>query len=72
MDAIVKAHEGDVQMIDTSYQSCTCISRAPRQKMGIEIAVWVARAAVSRPKSIALVDKEGRPLKQPVDEVIVA
>ena len=50
MDAIVKAHDGDVQMIDTS------IVRVHQQgataKRGIEIAVWVAPEAVSRQKSM--------------------
>ncbi len=49
MDAIVKAHEGDVRMIDTS------IVRVHQQgataKRGIEIDVWVAPEAGSRQKS---------------------
>ena len=49
MDAIVKAHDGDVQMIDTS------IVRVHQQgataKRGIEIAVWVAPGAASQRKS---------------------
>lgn len=48
-DAIVKAHDDDVQMIDTS------IVRVHQQgataKRRIEIDVWVAREAASRPKS---------------------
>jgi transposase len=49
MDAIVKAHDGDVQMIDTS------IVRVHQQgataKRGIEIAVWVVPEAASQQKS---------------------
>jgi len=49
MDAIVAAHDGDVQMIDTS------IVRVHQQgataKRGVQIDVWVAREAGSRRKS---------------------
>jgi transposase len=49
MDAIVKAHDGDVQMIDTS------IVRVHQQgataKRGGEIDVWAAPEAGSRQKS---------------------
>ena len=49
MDAIVAAHEGDVQMIDSS------IVRVHQQgataKRGVQIDVWAVRAAVSPPKS---------------------
>lgn len=49
MDAIVKAHDGEVQMIDTS------IVRVHQQgataKRGVEIAVWAAPAAASQRKS---------------------
>lgn len=49
MDAIVAAHKGDVQMIDTS------IVRVHQQgataKRGVQIDVWAAPEAVSPPKS---------------------
>lgn len=49
MDAIVEAHDGDVQMLDTS------IVRVHQQgataKRGVEIDVWVVPEAGSRPKS---------------------
>jgi hypothetical protein len=49
MDAIVKARDGDAQMIDAS------VVRAHQQgaaaKRGIEIAVWVAPGAASQRKS---------------------
>jgi len=49
MDAIVAAHEGDVQMIDSS------IVRVHQQgataKRGVQIDVWAVRAAVSPPRS---------------------
>jgi transposase len=59
MDAIVKAHDGDVQMIDTS------IVRVHQQgataKRGIEIAVWVAPGAASQRKSTrSSIEKDGR------------
>jgi len=59
MDAVVAAHDGDVQMIDTS------IVRVHQQgataKRGVRIAVWVARGAGSRPKSTRLsTSKAGR------------
>src|SRR5580704_5422916 len=50
MDAIVKAHDGAVQMIDTS------IVRVHQQgataKRGVEIDVWVVPEAASRLKSM--------------------
>ena len=50
MDAIIQAHEGDVQMIDSS------IVRVHQQgataKRGVEIVVWAAPEAASRPKSM--------------------
>jgi len=53
MDAIVKAHDGDVQMIDTSvvrvHQQGATAKRG--QKMEAMIDVWVAPEAVSRRKS---------------------
>lgn len=59
MDAIVKAHDGDVQMIDSS------IVRVHQQgataKRGIEIDVWVAPEAASRRKSTrSSIEKDGR------------
>jgi len=49
MDAIVAAHEGDVQMIDSS------IVRVHQQgataKRGVQIDVWAAQEAASPPKS---------------------
>jgi transposase len=50
MDAITKAHDGNVRMIDTS------IVRVHQQgataKRGVEIDVWVAPEVGSRPKSM--------------------
>jgi transposase len=59
MDAITKAYDGDVQMIDTS------IVRVHQQgataKRGIEIDVWVAPEAASPPRSTpASTRKAGR------------
>ncbi len=60
MDAIVKAHDGDVQMIDTS------IVRVHQQgataKRGVKIDVWVAPEAASQRKSTRS-SIEKRPLK---------
>lgn len=50
MDAIVKAHDGDVQMIDTSVVRVH--QQGATAKRGIEIDVWVAPEAVSRQKSM--------------------
>ena len=54
MDAIVKAHDGDVQMIDTSvvrvHQQGATAKRG--QKMEAMIDVWVAPEAASRQKSM--------------------
>ena len=59
MDAIVMAHEGDVQMIDSS------IVRVHQQgataKRGVLIDVWAAPGAGSRPRSTRLsTSKAGR------------
>ena len=61
MDAIVEAHDGEVQMIDTS------IVRVHQQgataKRGVKIDVWVVPEADFTTKIHALVDKNGRPIK---------
>jgi transposase len=49
MDAVVKAHEGDVQMIDTSVVRVH--QHGATAKRGVEIDVWVAREVGSRPRS---------------------
>lgn len=49
MDAIVQAHDGDVQIIDTSVVRVHQLGAAA--KKGIEIDVWVAPEAASRQKS---------------------
>ena len=49
MDAIVTAHDGDVQMLDTSVVRVH--QQGATAKRGIEIDVWVAREAASPPKS---------------------
>jgi transposase len=49
MDAVVKAHEKDVQMIDTSVVRVH--QHGATAKRGVEIDVWVAREAGSRPRS---------------------
>jgi transposase len=49
MDAIVKALDSDVQMIDTSIVRVH--EQGATARIGIEIAVWVAPEAVSRRKS---------------------
>jgi transposase len=59
MDAITRAHDGNVQMIDTS------IVRVHQQgataKRGVEIDVWVAPEAGSRRKSTrSSIDKGGQ------------
>ena len=57
MDAIVEAHNGEVQMIDTS------IVRVHQQgataKRGVGIDVWVVPEAGSRPKSTPLSTRRG-------------
>ena len=59
MDAITRAHDGNVQMIDTS------IVRVHQQgataKRGVEIDVWVVPEEGSRPKSTrSSINKDGQ------------
>lgn len=49
MDAISDAHEGDIQMIDST--SVRGHQQAATAKRGIEKIVWVDPEAASRPKS---------------------
>ncbi len=49
VDAITAAHDGDIQMIDST--SIQAHQQAATAKRGIEIIVWVAPEAGSRPKS---------------------
>jgi transposase len=49
MDAITIAHDGDIQMIDST--SVGALSRPRRQKGGVQITVSVAPGAGSRPRS---------------------
>ena len=49
MDAITAAHDGDIQMIDST--SIRAHQQAATTKRGIEIIVSVVREAASRPKS---------------------
>jgi len=49
MDAITAAHEGDIQIIDST--SVRAHQQAATAKRGIEIIVSVAPEAASRPKS---------------------
>ena len=63
MDAIVEAHDGDVQMIDTSvvrvHQQGATAKRG--RKMEAMIDVWVAPEAVSQRKSTrSSTEKDGR------------
>jgi transposase len=59
MDAITAAHDGDVQMIDST--SVRAHQQAATAKRGIEIIVSVAPVAGSRPKSMqSLTDKASR------------
>jgi len=44
MDAIVKAHDGKVQMIDST--SVRVHQHAGNAKRGVEIVAWVAREEV--------------------------
>jgi hypothetical protein len=50
MDAITAAHDGDIQMIDST--SIRAHQQAATAKRGIEIIVSVAPEAVSPPKSM--------------------
>ncbi len=52
MDAITAAHDGDIQMIDST--SIRAHQQAATAKRGIEIIVSVAPEAASRPKSMRL------------------
>jgi transposase len=49
MDAVTKAHGGDVQMIDSSIVRVH--QHAAGAKKGVEIVAWVAAEAGSRPRS---------------------
>ena len=49
MDAIVKAHDGKVQMIDSSIVRVH--QHAAGAKKGVEIVAWVAAEEGSRPRS---------------------
>ena len=49
MDAITAAHDGDIQMIDST--SVRVHQQAATAKRGIEIIVSVAPEAASQPKS---------------------
>ena len=52
MDAITAAHDGDIQMIDST--SVRAHQQAATAKRGIEIIVSVVSEAASRPKSTQL------------------
>ena len=49
MDAITAAHDGDIQMIDST--SVRAHQQAATAKRGVQITVSVDHAAVSRPRS---------------------
>ncbi len=49
MDAVTKAHGGDIQMIDSSIVRVH--QHAAGAKKGVEIVAWVAAEAGSRPRS---------------------
>lgn len=57
MDAITAAHDGDIQMIDST--SVRAHQQAATAKRGIEIIVSVDHAAVSRPRSTSLMTRRG-------------
>jgi hypothetical protein len=57
MDAITAAHDGDIQMIDST--SVRAHQQAATAKRGIEIIVSVAPEAVLRPKSTRLSMRKG-------------
>ncbi len=57
MDAITAAHKGDTQMIDSA--SVRAHQQAATAKRGIEIIVWVAPQAGSRPKSTQSAMRKG-------------
>ena len=52
MDAVSKAHEGDIQMIDSSIVRVH--QHAAGAKRGVEIVAWVAAEAGSPPESMRL------------------
>lgn len=52
MDAITAAHDGDIQMIDSTFVHAH--QQAATAKRGIEIILTVAPEAGSRPKSTRL------------------
>ena len=52
MDAVSTAHEGDIQMIDSSIVRVH--QHAAGAKRGVEIVAWVAAEAGSPPKSMRL------------------
>jgi transposase len=59
MDAITAAHDGDIQMIDST--SVRAHQQAATAKRGIEIIVSVVPEAASRPKStLSSTDKASR------------
>lgn len=51
MDAITSAHEGDIQMIDST--SVRAHQQAATGKKGVQITVSVDHAAASRPRSMS-------------------
>jgi transposase len=57
MDAITAAHEGDIQMIDST--PVRAHQQAATEKRGVQITVSVDHAAGSRPKSMSSSTYEG-------------
>jgi transposase len=57
MDAITTAHDGEIQMIDST--SARAHQQAATAKRGIEIIVSVAHGAASRPKSTRSSTRKG-------------
>ncbi len=57
MDAVSAAFDGDIQMIDST--SIRAHQQAATAKRGVEITVWVARAAGSRPRSTSSSTRAG-------------
>jgi transposase len=59
MDAITKAHDGNVRMVDTSVVRVH--QQGATAKRGVQIDVWVVPEAGSRPKSMrSSINKGGR------------
>ena len=59
MDAITKAHDGNVRMVDTSVVRVH--QQGATAKRGVQIDVWVVPEAGSRPKSMrSSTNKGGR------------